>query len=110
MTDDRKLKRRQVAYLQRREEARQWNVAMEYQGRDSRILAPAVPPHLRLPCGAQTRAGHKCRIKTLFPNGRCRFHGGPSTGPKSDAGRARARANLKLRWANRNPVSDGEKP
>lgn len=33
-------------------------------------------------CGAKTRAGGKCR-KPKMPNGRCRYHGGMSTGPKS---------------------------
>lgn len=32
-------------------------------------------------CGAKTRAGGGCR-KPAMPNGRCRFHGGLSTGPK----------------------------
>lgn len=32
-------------------------------------------------CGAKNRAGGKCRNASL-PNGRCRFHGGLSTGPK----------------------------
>jgi hypothetical protein len=31
-------------------------------------------------CGAKTRAGGRCR-KPKMPNGRCRFHGGLSTGP-----------------------------
>lgn len=33
-------------------------------------------------CGAKTRAGGRCR-KPKMPNGRCRFHGGLSTGPKN---------------------------
>jgi hypothetical protein len=32
-------------------------------------------------CGAKTRAGGRCR-KPSMPNGRCRYHGGMSTGPK----------------------------
>lgn len=32
-------------------------------------------------CGAKTRAGGRCR-KPAMPNGRCRYHGGLSTGPK----------------------------
>lgn len=32
-------------------------------------------------CGAKTRAGGRCR-KPKMPNGRCRLHGGMSTGPK----------------------------
>jgi hypothetical protein len=43
-------------------------------------------------CGAKTRAGCCCR-QPAMANGRCRFHGGKSTGPRSEAGRARARSN-----------------
>ncbi|WP_414881296.1 HGGxSTG domain-containing protein [Sphingomonas sp. Leaf33] len=34
----------------------------------------------------------------LCPSGRCRFHGGASTGPTTAAGIKRARANLARRW------------
>jgi hypothetical protein len=43
-------------------------------------------------CGAKTRAGCNCR-QPAMANGRCRFHGGKSTGPRTEAGRARARSN-----------------
>lgn len=47
-------------------------------------------------CGAIAKhTGKPCQAKMLYPNGRCRFHGGPSTGPKTSEGRARALANLK---------------
>lgn len=42
-------------------------------------------------CGAHTRAGGLCR-KPPMPNGRCRFHGGCSTGPRTAEGRERIRA------------------
>jgi len=32
-------------------------------------------------CGAKTRAGHPCG-QFAMPNGRCRFHGGKSSGPR----------------------------
>lgn len=38
-------------------------------------------------CGAKTRAGHPCR-GTPMPNGRCRMHGGKSTGPRAIEGLA----------------------
>jgi hypothetical protein len=41
-------------------------------------------------CGARTRAGCSCR-QPAMTNGRCRFHGGKSTGPRTEAGRERAR-------------------
>ncbi|HAB36963.1 MAG TPA: hypothetical protein DCE52_02985 [Rhodobacteraceae bacterium] len=39
-------------------------------------------------CGAKTRDGHPCRSPAM-KNGRCRLHGGCSTGPKTPEGRAR---------------------
>ena len=43
-----------------------------------------------LRCGARTRAGHRCR-QPAMRKGRCRLHGGKSTGPKTPAGRDRIR-------------------
>ena len=43
-------------------------------------------------CGAKTRAGHACR-QPAMKNGRCRFHGGKSTGPKTQRGKERSRMN-----------------
>ena len=46
-------------------------------------------------CGAKTRAGHRCG-QFAMPNGRCRLHGGLSTGPRTPEGLARSRrANWK---------------
>jgi hypothetical protein len=46
-------------------------------------------------CGAKTRAGRPCRMRVEFGKARCRLHGGLSTGPKTEAGRARiAEADL----------------
>ena len=42
-------------------------------------------------CGARTRSGECCR-QPAMKNGRCRMHGGLSTGPRSAAGRARCAA------------------
>ena len=41
-------------------------------------------------CGARTRSGAPCRNLSM-KNGRCRMHGGASTGPKTAAGLARSR-------------------
>jgi len=41
-------------------------------------------------CGARTRAGCACR-QPAMPNGRCRFHGGKSTGARTADGLARCR-------------------
>jgi hypothetical protein len=42
-------------------------------------------------CGARNRAGLPCRAPAMT-NGRCRSHGGKSTGPTTAAGRERLRA------------------
>ncbi len=42
-------------------------------------------------CGAHTRAGGGCR-QPAMKNGRCRMHGGLSTGPRTAEGRARCAA------------------
>lgn len=47
------------------------------------------------PCGARTRAGHPCRSKPEPGKRRCKWHGGRSTGPQTEAGRARSLANLR---------------
>ncbi len=41
-------------------------------------------------CGARTRRGVPCRAPAMA-NGRCRMHGGKSTGPRTEAGLARSR-------------------
>jgi len=41
------------------------------------------PPHENIPrCGAKTRSGGSCGHYAM-PNGRCRYHGGKSTGAKN---------------------------
>jgi len=48
-------------------------------------------------CGAKTRQGAPCKNTRLYKNGRCKNHGGLSTGPRTAEGKARALANLKKR-------------
>jgi hypothetical protein len=43
-------------------------------------------------CGAKTRSGAPCKGAAM-PNGRCRMHGGPSTGPRTAEGKAKIRAS-----------------
>ena len=46
-------------------------------------------------CGAKTRSGAPCKAPAMA-NGRCRMHGGKSTGPRTSEGLERSRkANLK---------------
>lgn len=44
-------------------------------------------------CNAQTRKGTPCRNKNIYRNGRCKLHGGLSTGPKTKKGKAASRRN-----------------
>ena len=60
-----------------------------------------IPKRLRPKCGAKTRTGRPCIALAVWDkendcpvNGRCRFHGGLSTGPKTVEGLRRVTANL----------------
>jgi hypothetical protein len=46
-------------------------------------------------CGAHTRSGESCR-QPAMKNGRCRMHGGLSTGPRTAEGRARCAAARRI--------------
>jgi len=43
-------------------------------------------------CGAKTRKGKPCQAPAKQPVGRCRVHGGASSGPKTEDGLARLTA------------------
>lgn len=95
MTDDRRKRYRQ--YHQDHQTA-----FAAWAARGYRPPSPALPPmpaDLRnLACGAKTRRGTPCKRTDLMINGRCKFHGGMSTGPRSIGGKERAKANLAKRW------------
>ena len=66
-----------------------------------------VSPALALPkdadpsstwCRAKTRRGTSCRRKGTGKGGRCRLHGGKSTGPKTQEGLDRIAAAQRKRW------------
>lgn len=46
-------------------------------------------------CCAKTRAGTYCKLTSKYPSGRCKFHGGLSTGPRTPEGKRRSALNLK---------------
>ena len=59
---------------------------------------PDFPEECRgMMCGAKTRAGTPCKLTNIYENGRCKFHGGLSTGPKTVAGKAKVALNGLLR-------------
>jgi hypothetical protein len=75
----------------------------------ARALAPMparrVPKRARPLCGAKcrTRGGEPCNRRVACDPGgrlraRCRLHGGASTGPKTDEGKARSAAAVRARW------------
>jgi hypothetical protein len=51
-------------------------------------------------CGARTRSGAPCRGLPM-PNGRCRMHGGCSTGPRTREGVERLRDARTIHGAGR---------
>ena len=63
-----------------------------------RVRRRQSPPKSRkqkVQCGARTiSTGNPCRAKALA-NGRCKNHGGMSTGPRTPEGKATSLANLK---------------
>lgn len=62
----------------------------------SELRLPPFPPYLeKLICGAKTRKGTPCKLTSLYRSGRCKFHGGLSTGPKTEEGKRRAAENGK---------------
>ena len=50
-------------------------------------------------CGAKTKYGTPCARRPIRRTGRCRLHGGKSTGPRTAQGKARCAAATRERWA-----------
>lgn len=87
----------------RREFVRLWR--RHVQQRDAAEAAGLLPhdrgfprfdfgPFADLRCGARgKRTGRPCPLTTVYGNGRCRFHGGLSTGPRTAEGKAIASRN-----------------
>jgi hypothetical protein len=58
-------------------------------------ISPPYPDECRdMRCAARTRSGSPCKNNgTTYSNGRCKFHGGLSSGPKSKSGKLKSAAN-----------------
>lgn len=56
---------------------------------------PKLPDDLKdLCCGARTKStGQPCKRRDIYSNGRCKLHGGLSTGPKTDKGKKASSRN-----------------
>jgi hypothetical protein len=80
------------------ESERAWEARTREQKRVTWPVRPTPPPFpdgiRALPCGARTRAGTPCKRIDIYANGRCKLHGGLSTGPRTREGMRRARRNL----------------
>lgn len=68
-----------------------------------RTVGDPVHKAARPRCGACTRAGHPCQAPAVWDerrnrpvNGRCRLHGGRSTGPRTPEGRAKIAAAARV--------------
>jgi hypothetical protein len=55
-------------------------------------------------CGATTRAGTPCKMTVIYSNGRCKLHGGKSTGARTKAGRKRQRDGYRA-WLEKQRAS-----
>ncbi len=110
-----------AVWLRNQKAAEQYRQQCETAGRESlltRILTSKrvgviIPPEPEyepypdisgLTYGARTLAGTPCKLSTLFPNGRCKFNGGCSTGAKTKAGRKRQREGYRA-WLERQRAS-----
>ena len=58
----------------------------------------ALPDWDRPQCQARTRSHSLCKNKVIPGKRRCKFHGGLSTGPKTEAGKAKIAEAQRLRW------------
>jgi hypothetical protein len=59
-------------------------------------------------CGARTRKdGSPCQSVAIRPNGRCMWHGGLSTGPRTLEGKARCAAGQRAWWARWRAIRGG---
>ena len=59
-------------------------------------------------CYAKTRSGGECKRFGNVKNGRCHLHGGKSTGPRTNEGRARIAA-VHLKHGNRTKQAIAER-
>lgn len=103
MTSDDERRRAYIAYHRRVDK-----IYDEYSDSDRFWEAPKafhpLPDELRgLSCGARTRAGTPCKMTALYQCGRCKLHGGLSTGPRTEAGKSIAARNGNRPKAKRSP-------
>jgi hypothetical protein len=81
-------------------EGRAWkHVRGGIPGKQVDLWIGDVPKAKRALCGAKTRKGTPCQARCMEGRGRCRLHGGLSTGAKTAEGRARIAESNRRRAA-----------
>jgi hypothetical protein len=77
------------------------------RGYTGSVQVAPFPEELRgMTCGAKTRAVTPCKQKGMYDNGRCKLHGGLSTGPRTKRGERRSSLN----WKKRKIFNGGNRP
>ncbi|WP_436882836.1 HGGxSTG domain-containing protein [Enterobacter asburiae] len=95
-------------YQRQRDEVSRANLFA--RSRHARLPLPQEPEYEPYPdtrgfqCGATTRAGSPCKMTTIYSNGRCKLHGGKSTGAKTRAGKKRQRDGYRA-WLEKQRAS-----
>lgn len=96
---DEKLNRLKAHYRRNRESFDRWRASgYPYYAKPSHEPLPQDLADMR--CEAITRAGTPCKRKDIYSNGRCKYHGGMSTGAKTPEGKARQLEGYR-RWQER---------
>ena len=73
-------------------------VCMRMREKGLNETSTALPYAHRPNCGAMTRSGRPCANKVIPSKKRCKFHGGLSSGPKTQEGKPKIVAAQKARW------------
>jgi hypothetical protein len=98
--------------IERKRRSNAWTAARHVEFEDWKARGYQYPPPPKryppaefyaIPCAAKTRAGTTCKRTDIYANGRCKFHGGLSTGPRSAEGIERAKRNLEAGRKRREP-------
>lgn len=88
-------RKRLRAYCDEHEKRFQEWVEAGYPRRPN-ILPPIPADLVAMQCGAMTKRDRTpCKRKDIYLNGRCKFHGGMSTGPKTEEGKKKSSQNAR---------------
>ncbi len=87
--DQAQIRRHWIHYWTEHDKLEKYGFYLDY----CHLLPEYIEEFRDLTCGAKTRAGTPCKRKDLYHSGRCKFHGGLSTGPKTVEGKKRSSMN-----------------